>query len=180
MSHHYRATCNQVYNYHRLLSWEDGRGLHMDIFKVPSCCSCHIQGYAYVFPPLNRQDTAGSEQITTAVLPPRDEAAEDLATAYEPEDYQGVDSSVENNRQLRRPGPGGLRPRRPSVSRNEDPQGFGSRTPSEEPDRRRGPVDPRRPHQRIGEEEDHDKVNYGYHPIIDFFSPYRLQGQSRK
>lgn len=64
--------------------------------------------------------------------------------------------------------------------RNEDPQGFGSRTPSEEPDRRRGPVDPRRPHQRIGEEEDHDKVNYGYHPIIDFFSPYRLQGQSRK
>ncbi|XP_037784911.1 uncharacterized protein LOC119580831 isoform X1 [Penaeus monodon] len=179
VSHHYRATCNQVYNYHRLLSWEDGRGLHMDIFKVPSCCSCHIQGYAYVFPPLNRQDSAGSEQITTAVLPPRDEASEDPAQAYEPEeDYQGVDSSVENNRQLRRPGPGSMRPRRPS--RPEEHQGFGSRTTSDESSRRRGPVDSRRPNQRIGEESDHDKVNYGYHPIIDFFSPYRLQGQSRK
>ncbi|XP_042873091.1 uncharacterized protein LOC122253821 isoform X2 [Penaeus japonicus] len=182
VSHHYRATCNQVYNYHRLLSWEDGRGLHMDIFKVPSCCSCHIQGYAYVFPPLNRQDSAGSEQITTAVLPPRDEASEDLPPSYEPEDYPAVDSSVENNRQLRRPGPGGLRPRRPSLNRQDEHQGFGSRTPSDtsESSRRRGPVDPRRPHQRIGDGRDPDKVNYGYHPIIDFFSPYRLQSQSRK
>ena len=25
----------QVYNYHRLLSWDEERGLHMDIYKVP-------------------------------------------------------------------------------------------------------------------------------------------------
>ena len=24
----------------------------MDIYKVPSCCSCHIMGYSYVYPPL--------------------------------------------------------------------------------------------------------------------------------
>ena len=24
----------QVYNYHRLLSWDEERGLHMDIYKV--------------------------------------------------------------------------------------------------------------------------------------------------
>lgn len=66
--------------------------------------------------------------------------------------------------------------------RQDEHQGFGSRTPSDtsESSRRRGPVDPRRPHQRIGDGRDPDKVNYGYHPIIDFFSPYRLQSQSRK
>ncbi|XP_018009312.1 uncharacterized protein LOC108666882 [Hyalella azteca] len=58
VSHHYRATCNQVHNYQRLLSWEKKRGLHMDIFKVPSSCTCHIQGYSYVFPPLG-QDKPG-------------------------------------------------------------------------------------------------------------------------
>ena len=34
VSHHYRSHCSQVYNYHRLLSWDKGRGLHMDIYKV--------------------------------------------------------------------------------------------------------------------------------------------------
>ena len=24
----------------------------MDIYKVPTCCSCHIMGYSYVYPPL--------------------------------------------------------------------------------------------------------------------------------
>ncbi|RXG61523.1 hypothetical protein Avbf_12879 [Armadillidium vulgare] len=36
VSHHYRATCNQIYNYQRLLSWKKERGLHMDIFKKVS------------------------------------------------------------------------------------------------------------------------------------------------
>ncbi len=48
---HY-VICPQVYNYHRLLSWNKERGLHMDIYKVPTCCSCHIMGYSYVYPPL--------------------------------------------------------------------------------------------------------------------------------
>merc|ERR1719483_1729997 len=52
VSHHYKSQCSQVYNYHRLLSWDQERGLHMDIYKVPTCCSCHIMGYSYVYPPL--------------------------------------------------------------------------------------------------------------------------------
>ena len=56
VSHHYKSQCSQVYNYHRLLSWDKERGLHMDIYKVPTCCSCHIMGYSYVYPPLKKQD----------------------------------------------------------------------------------------------------------------------------
>jgi len=55
VSHHYKSQCSQVYNYHRLLSWNKERGLHMDIYKVPTCCSCHIMGYSYVYPPLNNK-----------------------------------------------------------------------------------------------------------------------------
>jgi len=54
VSHHYKSQCNQVYNYHRLLAWTQERGLHMDIFKVPTCCSCHVMGYSYVYPPLSK------------------------------------------------------------------------------------------------------------------------------
>lgn len=53
LTDNYRSRCIQVYNYHRLLSWDVGRGLHVDIFKVPTCCSCHIDGYKETFPPLN-------------------------------------------------------------------------------------------------------------------------------
>lgn len=41
-----------MYNYHRLLSWDNVRGLHIDIFKVPTCCSCQIDGYREKFPPI--------------------------------------------------------------------------------------------------------------------------------
>lgn len=51
ISENYRSSCVQVYNYHRLLTWDNKLGLHMDIFKVPSCCSCHVHGYADLFPP---------------------------------------------------------------------------------------------------------------------------------
>ncbi|XP_030566886.1 uncharacterized protein LOC115766938 [Drosophila novamexicana] len=49
----YRSHCAQVYNYHRLLSWDKVRGLHVDIFKVPTCCSCQVDGYRQQFPPLS-------------------------------------------------------------------------------------------------------------------------------
>ena len=51
ISENYRSSCVQVYNYHRLLTWDIKLGLHMDIFKVPTCCSCHIHGYAEIYPP---------------------------------------------------------------------------------------------------------------------------------
>nr|XP_033335470.1 neurotrophin 1-like [Megalopta genalis] len=54
ISENYRSSCVQVYNYHRLLTWDNKLGLHMDIFKVPSCCSCHVHGYADLFPPLQK------------------------------------------------------------------------------------------------------------------------------
>jgi hypothetical protein len=34
VSGNFRSECSQVYNYHRLLTWDDVKGLHMDIFKV--------------------------------------------------------------------------------------------------------------------------------------------------
>ncbi|XP_011302364.1 uncharacterized protein [Fopius arisanus] len=54
ISENYRSSCMQVYNYHRLLTWDSSLGLHMDIFKVPSCCSCHVQGYAELYPPIQK------------------------------------------------------------------------------------------------------------------------------
>ncbi|KAG7208593.1 hypothetical protein KM043_014803 [Ampulex compressa] len=51
ISENYRSSCVQVYNYHRLLTWDNKLGLHMDIFKVPTCCSCHVHGYSDLFPP---------------------------------------------------------------------------------------------------------------------------------
>ena len=34
VSPHYKSHCVQVYNYHRLLSFEESRGMHVDIYKV--------------------------------------------------------------------------------------------------------------------------------------------------
>jgi hypothetical protein len=53
VSPHYKSHCIQVYNYHRLLSWDDKKGMHIDIYKIPVGCSCHIHGYAYLYPPLD-------------------------------------------------------------------------------------------------------------------------------
>lgn len=39
------SQCIQVYNYHRLLTWDEVAGLTMDVFKVPTCCSCRVIGY---------------------------------------------------------------------------------------------------------------------------------------
>ncbi|KAJ8680650.1 hypothetical protein QAD02_016437 [Eretmocerus hayati] len=71
ISEHYRSSCMQVYNYHRLLTWDSKLGLHMDIFKVPTCCSCHVHGYTDLYPPhetdppLRNQETfPGADFVT--------------------------------------------------------------------------------------------------------------------
>uniref|UniRef100_W8BPS3 Protein spaetzle n=1 Tax=Ceratitis capitata TaxID=7213 RepID=W8BPS3_CERCA len=46
LSKAYHSQCAQIYNYHRLLSWDQMRGLHVDIFKVPTCCSCQLVAYS--------------------------------------------------------------------------------------------------------------------------------------
>lgn len=38
-----RTRCLQHYENQRLLSWSHQQGLHLDIFRVPSACSCHIR-----------------------------------------------------------------------------------------------------------------------------------------
>ncbi|CRL02499.1 CLUMA_CG015276, isoform A [Clunio marinus] len=53
LTENFESSCTQIYNYHRLLSWDSSRGLHVDIFKVPTCCSCHLVGYKESFPPLS-------------------------------------------------------------------------------------------------------------------------------
>lgn len=60
LTDNFRSRCIQVYNYHRLLSWDKTRGLHVDIFKVPTCCSCRIDGYKEVFPPLSQYTPAAT------------------------------------------------------------------------------------------------------------------------
>ncbi|XP_076162937.1 neurotrophin 1 [Ptiloglossa arizonensis] len=62
ISENYRSSCVQVYNYHRLLTWDSKLGLHMDIFKVPSCCSCHVHGYAEIFPPHHKEPTSSLKE----------------------------------------------------------------------------------------------------------------------
>ncbi|XP_042207562.1 uncharacterized protein LOC121856249 isoform X2 [Homarus americanus] len=173
VSHHYRATCNQIYNYHRLLSWEEGRGLHMDIFKVPSCCSCHIQGYAYVFPPLNKhQNLAGSEQVIHTVPAP----------SSDPEEQEGRDTQgfTPVNRH-----PGGQRsPPRSQLPARSGPHPGHDLHRMQEVEQSHQQEPPQHPTQRLTPNPSRetararngdDRVNYGYHPIIDFFTPYRIQ-----
>ncbi|KAK9498656.1 hypothetical protein O3M35_003237 [Rhynocoris fuscipes] len=45
LSEEINSQCIQVYNYHRLLTWDETSGLTMDVFKVPTCCSCRVLGY---------------------------------------------------------------------------------------------------------------------------------------
>ncbi|XP_014477606.1 PREDICTED: uncharacterized protein LOC106746022 [Dinoponera quadriceps] len=62
ISENYRSSCVQIYNYHRLLTWDQKLGLHMDIFKVPTCCSCHVHGYAEIFPPHQKDPPMKSKE----------------------------------------------------------------------------------------------------------------------
>ena len=68
LTENFESSCTQVYNYHRLLSWDNTRGLHVDIFKVPTCCSCHLVGYKEAFPPLGQP----SNSISSSRKPQHD------------------------------------------------------------------------------------------------------------
>lgn len=38
----FESRCAQVHSYHRLLVFEKGRGFHIDTFRLPTGCSCHV------------------------------------------------------------------------------------------------------------------------------------------
>ncbi|GFS36545.1 neurotrophin 1, partial [Nephila pilipes] len=40
---HMQSTCAQVYSYHRLLVFSKDMGLHIDLFRVPASCTCHLR-----------------------------------------------------------------------------------------------------------------------------------------
>lgn len=69
LTENFDSSCTQVYNYHRLLSWDNTRGLHVDIFKVPTCCSCHLNGYKEAFPPLAQPSNSISNAINNKFRP---------------------------------------------------------------------------------------------------------------
>lgn len=69
LTENFESSCTQVYNYHRLLSWDNTRGLHVDIFKVPTCCSCHLNGYKESFPPLGSPSNSILNVSTKKKLP---------------------------------------------------------------------------------------------------------------
>ncbi|XP_053603009.1 uncharacterized protein LOC128670979 isoform X2 [Plodia interpunctella] len=85
LTDNFKSKCVQVYNYHRLLTWDQQNGLHMDIFKVPTCCSCHIEGYSVSFPPLgHRVHETSSEHFP----------GEDLSAEHGNHAFEAVQSSV--------------------------------------------------------------------------------------
>ncbi len=42
VDHKYHSQCLQKHNFVRLLAYTYERGLHIDSFKLPVACSCHI------------------------------------------------------------------------------------------------------------------------------------------
>ncbi|CAB3260830.1 unnamed protein product [Arctia plantaginis] len=79
LTDNFKSKCVQVYNYHRLLTWDQQNGLHMDIFKVPTCCSCHIEGYSVSFPPLGHR----VQETSSEHFPGEDLSAEQGNHAFE-------------------------------------------------------------------------------------------------
>ncbi|KAI8428412.1 hypothetical protein MSG28_007237 [Choristoneura fumiferana] len=86
LTDNFKSKCVQVYNYHRLLTWDQQNGLHMDIFKVPTCCSCHIEGYSVSFPPLGHRihETSGE------TMP-----VEELSSEHGNHAFEAVQSSIQ-------------------------------------------------------------------------------------
>ncbi|KAM3961966.1 neurotrophin 1 [Aphomia sociella] len=94
LTDNFKSKCVQVYNYHRLLTWDQQNGLHMDIFKVPTCCSCHIEGYSVSFPPLgHRVHETSSEHFP----------GEELSSEHGNHAFEAVQSSV-NRPSIKTPG----------------------------------------------------------------------------
>ncbi|XP_045493257.1 neurotrophin 1 isoform X1 [Colias croceus] len=79
LTDNFKSKCVQVYNYHRLLTWDQQNGLHMDIFKVPTCCSCHIEGYSVSFPPVGQR----VHETSSEHFPGEDLSSEQGNGAYE-------------------------------------------------------------------------------------------------
>ncbi|XP_046664699.1 neurotrophin 1 [Homalodisca vitripennis] len=77
LADNFKSECTQVYNYHRLLTWDQKSGLSMDIFKVPTCCSCHVHSTPYPFLPTQtmsesvRMPSQPVEPVRHATPPPR-------------------------------------------------------------------------------------------------------------
>ncbi|XP_026466645.1 neurotrophin 1 [Ctenocephalides felis] len=86
LTDNFKSRCVQVYNYHRLLSWDANRGLHVDIFKIPTCCSCHIDDYKIAYPPVSPQ-----KETTREVFPGKDYSNE--ADEYQ-DDHLGEDTQL--------------------------------------------------------------------------------------
>ncbi|XP_050523496.1 neurotrophin 1-like [Daktulosphaira vitifoliae] len=91
----FKSTCRQVYNYHRLLTWDQFSGLTMDIFKVPTCCSCHLQelnplisdsldSHNLVFDDLNPQSTnTNQKKLSNVKRLPTPHSATDQYVVHE-------------------------------------------------------------------------------------------------
>lgn len=43
LTDNFKSRCLQIFNYHRLLSWDNTRGLHVDIFKVSQIAQQNIR-----------------------------------------------------------------------------------------------------------------------------------------
>ncbi|XP_008547213.1 neurotrophin 1 isoform X1 [Microplitis demolitor] len=225
ISDNYRSSCVQVYNYHRLLTWDNDIGLHIDIFKIPSCCSCHVHGYADLYPPVQKDPSLpGTEIFPGAEFSTDHSKGFDRPSSYLsklPSTYDSnyvgskpLDASSSNHPSFVLPRP---RPKKPTTSATRP---FDKLPQQHAPNTRapgyKGPMKsskrpgrPNRPFRREssdleegssntnlnnwfeqafdqetdqstrlnnGEfEEDYEepnrRVNYNYHPILEFFEP---------
>ncbi|XP_065082584.1 neurotrophin 1 [Ochlerotatus camptorhynchus] len=99
LTDNFRSRCVQIYNYHRLLSWDSARGLHVDIFKVPTCCSCHIDGYREVFPPFNGGNEYDSksdsyEDPSAAASNPQVKASQYSTLKFDNDEPENVEDNI--------------------------------------------------------------------------------------
>ncbi|XP_059478394.1 uncharacterized protein LOC132198392 [Neocloeon triangulifer] len=199
------SQCVQIYTHHRLLAWDYEKGLFLDLFKVPTCCSCHVQP-AYgpaVFP------------ATTPSKPRGPPPAFDSEPEYMEEDASSFETH--NARPMHIPVPWPTKPampphttKRPSSAKNtplkphrlpapvheyttqppfHPKEGRKRNRPGEKirPDldeagatathrRRRPPASERV--RESSESEEGSRINYSYHPIIDFFRNEERQKQA--
>lgn len=215
LTDNFSSRCAQVYNYHRLLSWDHQRGLHIDIFKVPTCCSCQIEGYREKFPPIldnnkNYRETDSDFQpsqplytVDTNDYPDNDDARSTFtpiviakkrpfekrkklkrpsttSTYISPpshNDYYGPDSfnrkqSSISTSLLNRGSNRDTVPDQIVVANDEFPEIIAPPPPLQDRPVKilKSSLSIRPPNNRNGQQKVLIKrVNYNYHPIIDFF-----------
>lgn len=154
VSPHYKSHCVQVYNYHRLLSFEESRGMHVDIYKIPVGCNCHVQGYAFSYPPLD------GSKATSSILPP----ATRTNGSNRLQGDNRKSSATSRNENVEPPPfqPDSIRNFKSFLDRQFDGQftAGGNRRS----DNFQTAVRQRKPDLKK------KKTNYDYHPIIDFFN----------